>query len=141
MRIHAVFILGSVLFAASAVAQGRDGPGAMFDRADSNGDGVVTRDEFLAARATQFGKRDRNADGVIDSSDLGERAAGRRRASQALNAIVEQADTNADGKVSKDEFVEGGGKLFERADADRSGTLDAKEIEAAQARLKERTRR
>jgi Ca2+-binding EF-hand superfamily protein len=127
--------------AAAALAQGRDGPAALFDRADKNGDGVVARDEFLASRAEQFASRDRNGDGFIDSSDMSERAAARPRISQAMTAMITQFDTDKDGKVSKTEFVDGGAKLFERADSDKSGSLDAKEVDAAKATLRERAGR
>jgi Ca2+-binding EF-hand superfamily protein len=52
-------------------------------------------------------------------------------------------DTNSDGKISKDEFVNAPTMLFDKFDADKNGELDAKELEAARgaaARLRERRR-
>lgn len=133
----AVFLALSVLAASTANAQMRERSGMALERADANHDGVVTREEFMNARAEQFASRDRNGDGFIDTSDLDKRAAGRARASQAMGAIVKQLDTSGDGKVAKSEFVDGGTKLFDRADADKSGTLDKQEIETAKASLRE----
>jgi Ca2+-binding EF-hand superfamily protein len=141
MRIQVLWAVVSVLCASAAFGQGREGPGALFDRVDKNGDGVVARDEFLTTRADQFGIRDRNGDGFIDSTDLGERATARPRISQAMNAMITQFDLDKDGKVSKDEFVEGGVKVFDRADTDKSGSLDTKELESAKATLRERANR
>lgn len=134
----ALMVAASVLFVGSAFAQGREGPGAMFERADANGDGAVSRDEFVSARADQFGKRDRNADGFIDNTDLSGRAAGRPRIAQAMTALVNQFDADRDGKVSKDEFVAGGVTIFERADADNNASLDSRELAAAKAAAKAR---
>jgi Ca2+-binding EF-hand superfamily protein len=131
-------VVASFLCAGSVFAQGREAPGAMFERADADGDGALTREEFVNARSDQFGKRDRNGDGFIDSTDLGERAAGRPRVSQAMSAILNQFDADHNGKLSKDEFVAGGVKIFERADTDKNGALDAKELEAAKAAVKAR---
>jgi Ca2+-binding EF-hand superfamily protein len=131
-------VVASFLCAGSGWAQGREAPGAMFERADANGDGALTREEFVNARSDQFGKRDRNGDHFIDSTDLSERVAARPRASQAMNAIVNQFDADHDGKLSKEEFVAGGVTIFERADSDKNGALDAKELEAAKAAVKAR---
>jgi Ca2+-binding EF-hand superfamily protein len=141
MRLSVVVGLMAMLSAGSALSQGREGPGALFDRADKNGDGTIARDEFLSARAEQFTTRDRNGDGFIDNADLGERAASRPRVSQAMTAMVAQFDTDKDGKVSKAEFVDGGVKVFDRADGDKNAALDSKELEAAKAALKERAGR
>jgi Ca2+-binding EF-hand superfamily protein len=141
MRIMMSVGVVSVLLASTSFGQSRGGPGAIFDRADTNGDGLIAREEFLASRAQQFGSRDRNGDGFIDSSDLGERAAARPRSSQAMHVMMTQLDEDKNGKVSKDEFVAGGAKVFERADTDNSSSLDAKEIDAAKAALKQRAGR
>jgi Ca2+-binding EF-hand superfamily protein len=138
MRIHALVVIVSVMAAGAALAQGRERPGGMFDGADGNGDGVITRGEFLNARADQFSTRDRNSDGFIDKEDLSDRAARRQRMTQAVTAMVTQLDADNDGKVNKGEFVDGGAKLFDRADTNNSESLDSKEIEAAKAALRER---
>lgn len=136
MRAMSILTL-SFLWASAADAQVRERSGMLFDRADANGDGLVTRDEFTNARAGQFASRDRNGDGFIDDGDLGRRAAGRARISQAMSAMVKQFDSDNDGKIAKQEFVDGGAKLFDRADADESGSLDKNEIEAANASLRQ----
>ena len=135
MRTAAILAI-SVLVASTATAQMRERSGMALDRADANHDGVVTRDEFMKARADQFASRDRNSNGFIDDGDLGRRAR-RNRGEQAMGAIVKQLDTSGDGKVSKSEFVDGGAKMFDRIDADKSGTLDKQEIEAAKASVRD----
>ena len=141
MRIQVLVGVVLVIAAGAALGQGRERPGSVFDRADGNGDGVVTRDEFLTARAEQFNTRDRNSNGFIDSADLGERAARRQRMADAMTAVITQFDADKDGKVNKAEFVDGGAKVFDRADTDKSNSLDSKEVEAAKAALRERAGR
>ena len=52
---------------------GRQGEGMARDITDLNGDGVVTRAEFLAATDAWFAMRDRNGDGVLTTADFGPR--------------------------------------------------------------------
>jgi hypothetical protein len=141
MRVHVFLGIVTFVAASAAFGQGRERSGAVFDRADANGDRVITRDEFMKARADQFATRDRNSDGFVDATDLGERAAGRQRVTQAMTAMIGQLDADQDGKVSKAEFVDGGSKLFDRADTDKSNSLDVKEVEAAKAALREHASR
>ena len=117
-----------------ALAQGREG--AMLDNADANHDGKITRQEFTDARAALFAKLDRNSDGVVDDADGGGRQGGQRTA-----AIRERLDTNDDGKISKDEFLNSPSLLFSKFDADKNDVLDSKELEAARGaadRLRQR---
>src|SRR4051812_30583965 len=105
------------MMAARAVAQQRQpDPAKVFDSADTNGDGVVTREEFQAARERLFGRLDRNGDGFIDADDLSGRMAGRQKSQKRLAELVSQLDKDGDGRVSKPEFVDGPARLFDRAD-------------------------
>ena len=58
------------LAAASVAGAATDGGLGRFARADANGDGVVTRVEWLQATATRFARLDRNGDGKLDASEL-----------------------------------------------------------------------
>jgi Ca2+-binding EF-hand superfamily protein len=134
------------LFSASSMAQGmRHGGEGMFERADANNDGSVTKDEFIAARGQQFTRFDRNSDGYLDSNDVPKRLAARRKQNGGGEMHGGQFDTDADGKVSKDEFINGPTLIFDRADADKNNVLDAKELaaakEAAKAAAEERRAR
>lgn len=44
--------------------------GDFFKRMDKDGDGVVSKDEFMAAGEDRFKKMDRNGDGKLDKSDM-----------------------------------------------------------------------
>lgn len=94
-------------------AQGMD-PWQRMQRFDSDGDGKVTREEFRGP-ARMFDRFDKNADGVITQNEA------RRRGSDSLQRA---ADTDKDGKVSKEEWT----ALFDRMDTNGDGTLDPTEF-------------
>ena len=123
-----------ILLGAPAMAQMR-GEG-IFERADANNDGSVTREEFVAARAGQFTKYDRNSDGYLDSNDVPKRLAARRQQDGGGDLLVGQFDADGDGKVTKQEFIDGPTLIFDRADADKNNVLDAKELAAAKEAAK-----
>jgi Ca2+-binding EF-hand superfamily protein len=134
------------LLSASAMAQGmRHGGEGMFERADANNDGSVTKEEFIAARGQQFTRFDRNSDGYLDSNDVPKRLAERRKQNGGGEMHGGQFDADANGKVSKDEFINGPTLIFDRADTDKNNVLDAKELaaakEAAKAAVEERRAR
>lgn len=127
-----------ILLSAPALAQMR-GEG-IFERADSNNDGSITREEFVAARNDQFAKLDRNSDGYIDSSDVPKRLAARRQRGGGADFMVGQFDADGDGRVTKEEFVNGPTLLFDRADKDKNDVLDPKELAAAKQAAQSRRR-
>lgn len=133
------------LLSTASLAQGmRHGGEGMFQRADANRDGSVTKAELIAGRGQQFSKFDRNSDGYLDSSDVPKRVAERRKRSGGGELLSGQFDADGDGKVSKDEFVNGPTFIFDRADTDKNDVLDPKELaaakEAAKAAAERRTR-
>jgi Ca2+-binding EF-hand superfamily protein len=125
------------LLSTSSMAQGmRQGGEGMFARADANNDGSVTKEEFIAARGQQFTRFDRNSDGYLDSTDVPKRLAERRKQNGSGEVPGGQFDTDGDGKVSKDEFINGPTLLFDRADTDENNVLDANELAAAKTAAK-----
>lgn len=59
--------------AGNGPGKGRQGEGMARGATDLNGDGQVTREEFLASTDAWFAQRDRNGDGQLDTSDFGRR--------------------------------------------------------------------
>jgi Ca2+-binding EF-hand superfamily protein len=119
-------------------AKERLDPTQLFGAADANGDGVVTRAEFLAARANNFSKYDRNGDGFIDTEDFPRRLRARQNVSQRLDELIGRFDSDRDGRISGAEFVDGPTSAFDLADANRDGQLSRAEIDAAAKAVKER---
>lgn len=66
-----VALAATAFVATVCVAQSGPGPRAgQMMRADTNGDGVVTRAEVLAQAGARFDKLDANHDGKLDQSEL-----------------------------------------------------------------------
>jgi Ca2+-binding EF-hand superfamily protein len=119
----AVLLLSSCV----VLAQGREG--APLEQADANHDGKVTKQEYIDARAAQFARMDRNGDGFIDAADMREDA--NERGQRAAAALRGRIDSNGDGKISKEEFVNAPTMVFDKFDANKDSVLDATELEAA----------
>jgi Ca2+-binding EF-hand superfamily protein len=122
MKILILSIACLVLAASGAQAASRT-PGAALDKADADHDGYVTREEFKASRAAQFVRLDRNGDGVATLSEFPRLAKSNRPKAQTLKAVIQYADHDGDGRVTRAEFVDGPSPLFDRADRDHDGRL------------------
>jgi hypothetical protein len=137
-----VMSAGLGLTALAGIALADKGPG-MFGRADTNGDGFVSKEEFAAGRDKMFTKLDANSDGAVDQAELDKaREAWHQRKSQQAQAdaqsdkpkkdhrgrFMARIDTDSDGKVTTQEFAAAGDKMFARFDANGDGKLAQDEM-------------
>lgn len=110
----------------------------MLELYDRNSDGVVDRGEFDAARAATFAATDANGDGQLDLAEYTAefaarldaqrskvRDAGGRQAAVRFGAL----DTDKDGRMTFAEYQVSGKRLFDRADTNGDGSVDARDPE------------
>ncbi|NOU06470.1 MAG: hypothetical protein HOO99_09835 [Hyphomicrobiaceae bacterium] len=101
------------------------GRGGMFSRS-------LTSDESDAKAREQFARLDKNGDGFIDASEIEAGMQSRMGAARAKFAgrgepgqrMLQQFDTNRDGKVTKDEFQAQLKKRFAELDLNNDGKID-----------------
>jgi Ca2+-binding EF-hand superfamily protein len=96
-------VMGLFITPALAEAPEQKGPGKAFEKADTNNDGITTKEEYLAYHAKRFDEIDKDGDGKIEKQDLKEHMQSRREQKQenAFNKI----DQDGDGQVSKEELM------------------------------------
>ncbi|MCW3847756.1 ca2+ sensor protein [Sphingomonas sp. LB-2] len=130
---------------AQTAAQQQDAPpppphGGMLMHADANKDGIVTRQELLAAVDQHFAKVDANHDGKIDQAErqaMHDRMGGRGRHMRGPEGGPEggpghgpRVDANNDGVVTLEEARAPALKFFAYVDRNNDGQIDKAEREA-----------
>lgn len=109
MKIHQLTTVTGILFAlvSATVLAGPghhgNGKGKFMQYFDTNQDDIVTLDEFNAASTKRFDKMDANADGVIKKEEFRDYVSGRKQARR--DERFQSADSNQDGQLSLDEFL------------------------------------
>ncbi len=98
---------------------------------DQNGDGELTREEFRGPPAV-FDRLDTDKDGILKPKEIRAGAGGAAGAGAAApgGGRLKAMDSNDDGKVSREEF-RGPAALFDRLDTDKNGVIDGSEQKAA----------
>ena len=92
---------------------------------DSNNDGAISRDEFLARPLAMFARLDANNDGSISAEERSHRG---RRAEGLSQGERRRADSNRDHQISTAEFISSGAYLFERLDSNADGRVTPEEF-------------
>ena len=115
-------------------------PGERGMRADSNGDGVISRAELTKSLEARFTKMDKDGNGKLSQEEAqamkgkrggkGMRGKGHKRGGNGM-AMMRDADTNGDQKISKAEFTTAALTRFDKADANSDGKLTKEERQAA----------
>ena len=125
----------------------------MFDRMDVNHDGRLSPEDRAAAADARFSRLDTDRNGSISraewgtaGADMAQRRETRRggaadaaqtppppggpRAGMGMR-MMQGADANNDGVITREEFLAAAGQRFDRLDTDRNGTLTGAEKMAA----------
>lgn len=94
------------------------------DTFDADKDGVLTKAELEAGLLVLFKKTDASGDGSVSSSEV-------RPLNDTLLSVPNGSpiiDWNADGRIDMPEFASQWRTKFDRADIDRDGVLDEREL-------------
>lgn len=142
------------------------GHGDMFAKLDANKDGVITRDEAIAAADARFAKLDTNGDGRITQDEMKARhdamrakwqqrrgdqsadadAARQHRGSRGMHRHgphhggmeMKRLDANNDGIITKAEAEAAATARFDKVDTNHDGKIDQAEIAAAKQQMQAR---
>jgi Ca2+-binding EF-hand superfamily protein len=103
---------------------------AHFDKLDTNHDGVVSMDEYLAAATAMYQKLDTQGNGRVTAQELATSPRTLKRDERRAQFAIKHMDTNGDGVVSQEEYLAAAKARFARIDKNGDGFIDAGELPA-----------
>lgn len=113
-----------------------DDKGPFMSFFDTNGDNVVTMDEFNEAAAKRFETMDADKNGVVSSEEFQSFVSERRK--ERHEHRFQSMDTDKDGQVSRDEYIsykqQRAERRFQGMDTNNDGVVSKEEYEARKSR-------
>ncbi len=97
-----------------------------FQRIDTDGDAVITLEEYQAPMKNIVARRDRNDDKVLDAEDR----RGKKGRGKGSGWLMKRYDANNDGKLTQEEIDTTRKDIFAKHDANKDGKLDLAEFKA-----------
>ena len=102
----------------------------IFRAADANGDGVVTRDEYLAAVDARFARMDANGDGVLQASERPMRAVNGAAPAASPAGMGAAGPAQMGRDITRAQYRPMALRRFTRLDTNGDGKIDAAEMQA-----------
>ena len=128
---------GMVTFATGGYASGLRSESLMH-KMDTNGDGMVSKDEWLAYQEKIFAMLDKNKSGTLDAKafidptggELVSFATGGYARGLRTKAMMHKIDSDGDGTISHDEYIAYQSKVFDMMDtsATHKGMIGKEEV-------------
>ena len=127
-------------FAAKGEGKHHHRHGAMIERLDTDKNGKVSLDEVKANASAAFKAFDADGNGAISKGEIKARRAAFKEARKAVRDVAEADKDKAREalRAGGPYWLPGAGKMFDRTDTDKSGTLSQAEVLASAEKMFER---